>query len=98
MAPFTCRASVERVVSLSEVLPNQIFEFSAPICLGETRRYFIQCDLFHSFHAIREVQFGGLARLDATVNNYKDNINFLYCHADMMLSLERALRNIILCA
>ena len=39
-------------------------EFSAPFCLEETRRYFKQCDLFRNFHAIVEVQFGGLARLD----------------------------------
>ena len=42
----------------------QIFEFSAPFCLAETRHYFKQCDLFRSFHAVVEVQFGGLARLD----------------------------------
>ena len=58
----------------------QIFEFSAPFCLGETRHYFKQCDLFRSFHAIVEFQFGGLARLDQAVNNYKDNLNSLYCH------------------
>ena len=52
-------------------------EFSAPFCLGETRRYFKQCDLFHSFHAIVEVQFGGLARLDRAVPNYQDNLNAL---------------------
>ena len=70
-------------------LPCQIFEFNAPFCLGETCRYFNQCDLFCSFYAIIEVQFGGLAHLDAAVNNYKDNLNFLYHHA---------LRNIIVCA
>ena len=30
----------------------QIFEFSAPFCLGKTHHYFKQCDLFHSFHTI----------------------------------------------
>ena len=53
----------------------RIFEFSAPFCLGETHHYFKQCDLFRSFHAIVEVQFGGLARLDLAVNNYKDNLH-----------------------
>ena len=76
----------------------QIFEFNAPFCLGETRHYFNQCDLFRSFHAIIEVQFGGLAWLDTAINNYKDNLNFLYHHSDMMLTMERALRNIVLCA
>ena len=42
----------------------QILEFGVPFCLGETSLYFKQCDLFHSFHAIVKVQFGGLARLD----------------------------------
>ena len=44
------------------------------------------------------MQFGGLSRLDAATNNYKDNMNALYCHADMTVSLEWALRNIIVCA
>ena len=56
----------------------QILEFNAPFCLGETRHYFKQCDLFHSFHTVVEVQFGGLARLDWATNNYKDNLNSLY--------------------
>ena len=52
-------------------------EFSAPFCLGETHHYFKQCDLFCSFHAIVEVQFGGLAHLDQAVHNYRDNLNAL---------------------
>ena len=52
-------------------------EFSAPFCLGETRHYFKQCDLFRSLHAIVEVQFGGLAHLDRAVHNYRDNLNTL---------------------
>ena len=43
------------------------------------------------------MQFGGLSRLDATISNYKDNINSLYYHADMMLFIEWALRKIIVC-
>ena len=39
-------------------------EFNVPFCLGEYCLYFEQCDLFRSFHAIVEVQFGGLDRLD----------------------------------
>ena len=54
-------------------MPSKPFEFIAPFCLGETCRYFKQCDLFCSFDAIVEVQFGGLARLDRAVNNNKDN-------------------------
>ena len=52
-------------------------EFSAPFCLGEAHHYFKQCDLFRSFHAIVEVQFGGLAHLDRAVHNYRDNLNAL---------------------
>ena len=73
----------------------QMFEFSAPFCLGETRHYFKQCDLFRSFHAIVKVQFGGLARLDQAVNNYKDNLNSLYHHPDLTLTVNRVLHNII---
>ena len=69
-----------------------------PFCLGETRHYFNQCDLFCSFHAIVEAQFGGLARLDRAVNNYKDNLNSLYGHPDLMLTVDRALRNVIVSA
>ena len=76
----------------------RIFKFSAPFCLGETHHYFKQCDLFHSFHAIIEVQFGGLARLDRAVNNYKDNLNSLYHHPDLTLTINKALRNIIVSA
>ena len=54
--------------------------------------------LFHSFHAIIKVQFGGLARLDWAVNNYKDNLNSLYRHPDLTLTIDRALRNIIVSA
>ena len=73
-------------------------EFSAPFCLGETRHYFKHCDLFHSFHTIVEVQFGGLARLDRAANNYKDNLNSLYRHLDLTLTIDKALRNIIVSA
>ena len=76
----------------------QTFEFSVPFCLGETHHYFKCCDLFCSFHAIVEVQFGGLARLDRAVNNYRDNLNSLYCHPDLTLTIDRALRNIIVSA
>ena len=76
----------------------RIFKFSAPFCLGETRHYFKQCDLFHSFHAIVEVQFGGLARFDQAVNNYKDNLNSLYRHPDLTLTIDKALRNVIVSA
>ena len=98
MAPFACRAVIVRVGCPFRMTPSEILEFNVPFCLGETCHYFNQCDLFHSFHSIVEVQFRGLAQLDTTVNNYKDNLNFLYCHSDMMLTLERALRNIIVCA
>ena len=76
----------------------QIFEFSAPFCLGETRHYFNQCDLFCSFHAIIEVQFGGLARLDRAVHNYRDNLGSLYRHPDLTLTLDKALCNVIVSA
>ena len=76
----------------------QILEFNAPFCLGETRHYFQQCDLFHSFHAVVEVQFCGLAQLDQVANNYKDNLNLLYRHPDLTLTVHKALRNIIVSA
>ena len=76
----------------------QSFEFSAPFCLGENRSYFKQCDLFCSFHATVEVQFGGLAQLDRAVHNYKDNLNSLNRHPDLLLNLDKALRNMIVSA
>ena len=76
----------------------QILEFNVPFCLGETRHYFKQCDLFHSFYAVVEVQFGSLARLDRAANNYKDNLNSLYRHPDLTLTIDKALRNIIVSA
>ena len=44
------------------------------------------------------MQFGGLAWLDRAVNNYRDNLNSLYCHPDMMLTADRVLINIIVSA
>ena len=76
----------------------QILEFNVPFCLGETRHYFKQCDLFHSFHAVVKVQFGGLARLDRAANNYKGNLNSLYRHPDLTRTIDKALRNIIVSA
>ena len=73
-------------------------EFSAPFCLGETHHYFKQCDLFCTFHAIVEVQFGGLAQLDRAVHNYRDNLNALNRHPDLSLTLDKALRNVIVSA
>ena len=69
-------------------VPSRPLELNAPFCLGETCHHFNQCDLFHSLHAIVEVQFGGLARLDRAINNYKDNLNSLYRHLDMMLTVD----------
>ena len=76
-------------------MPFKPSELSVPFCLGETHHYFKQCDLFHSFHAIVEVQFRGLAWLARAVNNYRDNLYSLYRHPDMTLTADRALRNII---
>ena len=76
----------------------QILEFSVPFCLGKTRHYFKQCDLFHSFHTVVEVQFGSLAQLDRAANNYKDNLNSLYRHPDLTLTIDKALHNIIVSA
>ena len=78
--------------------PFEFFKSNDPFCLGETRRYLNQCDLFHSFHAIIEVQFGGLTHLDSAANNYRDNLNSLYCHLDLALTVDQALRNIIMSA
>ena len=75
-------------------VPSRLLELNAPFCLGETRHHFNQCDLFRSFHVIVEVQFGGLARLDRAINNCKDNLNSLYKHPDMMLTVDRALQNV----
>ena len=77
---------------------RRISEFSAPFCLGETHHYFKQCDLFRSFHAIVEVQFGGLARLDRAIHNYRNNLNTLNRHPDLTLTLDKALRNVIVSA
>ena len=79
-------------------VPSRLLELNAPFCLGETPHYFNQCDLFRSFHVIVEVQFGGLARLDKAANNYKDNLNSLYQHPNFMLTVDRALRNVIVSA
>ena len=76
----------------------QILEFNVPFGLGETRHYFKQCDLFHSFYAIVKVKFGSLARLDRATNNYKDNLNSLYRHPDLTLTIDKVLRNIIVSA
>ena len=76
----------------------EILEFNVPFCLGKTRHYFKRCDLFHSFHAVVEVQFGGLVRLDRAANNYKENLNSLYRHPDLTLTIDKALRNIIVSA
>ena len=73
-------------------------EFNAPFCLGEYRLYFEQCDLFRSFHAVVEVQFGGLDRLDRAVHNYKENLNSLNRHPDLILNLDKALCNLIVSA
>ena len=80
------------------VAPSRLLELNAPFCLGETSHHFNQCDLFRSFHAIVKVQFGGLARLDRAVNNYKDNLNSLYRHLDMTLTVDQALQNVIMSA
>ena len=76
----------------------EILEFNVPFCLGKTRHYFKRCDLFHSFHALVEVQFGGLVRLDRTANNYKENLNSLYRHLDLTLTIDKVLHNIIVSA
>ena len=60
MATFTCRVVVVRAGCPFRATPSKILEFNAPFCLGEAHHYFNQCDLFCSFHAIVEVQFGGL--------------------------------------
>ena len=36
-----------------------------------------------------------LVRLDRAANNYKDNLNSLYRHPDLTLTIDKALRNII---
>ena len=76
----------------------EILEFNVPFSLGKTCHYFKRCDLFHSFHAVVEVQFGGLVRLDRAANNYKENLNSLYRHPDFTLTIDKALRNIIVSA
>ena len=76
--PIACRVEMFKKGRPPGVVPSRLLELNAPFCLGETCHYFNQCDLFRSLHAIVEVQFGGLARLDRVVNNYKDNLNSLY--------------------
>ena len=86
-----------KVYSVSSLRDStlEILEFNVPFCLGKTRHYFKLCDLFHSFHAVVEVQFGSLVRLDRAANNYKDNLNSLYRHPDLTLTIDKVLRNII---
>ena len=86
MMPIACRVVMYKEGQPFGAVPFEPSEFSVPFCLGETRHYFKQCDLFCSFHAIVEVQFGGLAQLDRAINNYRDNLNSLYHHPDMTLS------------
>ena len=76
----------------------ETLEFNVPFCLGKTRHYFKRCDLFHSFHAVVEVQFGSLVRLDRAANNYKENLNSLYRHPDLTLTIDKVLCNIIVSA
>ena len=98
MMPVACRAVMYKEGQPSRAVPFKPSEFSAPFCLGETRHYSKQCDLFCSFHTIIEVQFGGLAQLDRAVNNYWNNLNSLYRHPDLTLTVDWALRNIIVSA
>ena len=51
-----------------------------------------------AFHAVVEVQFGGLVQLDRAANNYKDNLNSLYRHPDLTLTIDKVLHNIIVSA
>ena len=95
MMPIACGAVTYEEGQPFGVVPSKSFELNAPFCLGETRHYFKQCDLFCIFHDIVEVQFRGLALLDRAMHNYKDNLNSLYRHPDMMLTVNRALQNII---
>ena len=97
-APITCRVEMFDGGRPARVAPSRLLELNASFCLGETRHYFNQCDLFRSFHVIVEVQFEGLARLDRAVNNYKDNLNSLYQHPDLTLTVDRALHNVIVSA
>ena len=76
----------------------EILEFNVPFCLAKTCHYFKWCDLFHSFHAVVKVQFGGLVRLDRAANNYKENLNSLYRHPDLTLTIDKVLGNIIVSA
>ena len=98
MMPVTCRAVMYEDGRPFGAAPSESFKLNAPFCLGETHHYFKQCDLFCSFHAIVKVQFGGLAQLDRAVHNYKDNLNSLYRHPDMTLTVDQALQNIIVSA
>ena len=42
--------------------------------------------------------FGGLARLDCAMHNYRDNLGSLYHHPDLTLTLDKVLRNVIMSA
>ena len=78
MMPVACGVVTYEEGQPFGAAPSEFFELNVPFCLRETCHYFKQCDLFCSFHAIVEVQFSGLARLDRAVHNYKDNLNSLY--------------------
>ena len=93
--PVACGAVMYKEDRPFGAVPSEPFKLDAPFCLGKTCHYFKQCDLFRSFHAIIEVQFGGLMHLDRAVHNYKDNLNSLYWHPDMMLTVDWVLWNII---
>ena len=61
MMPIACGAVMYKEDRPLWLVPSEPFELNVPFCLGDTRHYFKQCDLFRSFHAIVKVQFGGLA-------------------------------------
>ena len=80
------------------VAPLELLSLVLPFVWGRPAIILDIVILFHSFHAVIKVQFGGLARLDWAVNNYKDNLNSLYRDPDLTLTIDRALRNIIVSA
>ena len=80
------------------VAPLELLSLVLPFVWGRPAIILDIVILFHSFHAVIKVKFGGLARLDWAVNNYKDNLNSLYRHPDLTLTIDRALRNIIVSA
>ena len=95
--PVACRALMHVQCHPSGTAPFKFWSLMPPFVWGRPTTI-LNNVIYSSFHTVVEVQFGGLARLDRAANNYKDNLNSLYRHPDLTLTIDKALRNIIVSA